>query len=150
MRRLVILVEGQFAAHDAKTAIGVIRYGPDPVVAVLDSTRAGGNVRQLLGDDPRFDIPIVATLDEALRQPEPPTALLIGIAPTGGRLPASWRATIFRAIEAGLDVLSGATRSSATTPSSRPLPPRSGSSTTGGRPSGWRPPSAGATYRASG
>jgi len=32
---------------------------------------------------------------------------LIGIAPTGGRLPDSWRAIILEAIEAGLDVLSG-------------------------------------------
>jgi len=33
--------------------------------------------------------------------------LLIGIAPTGGKLPASWRSTILAAIMAGLDVLSG-------------------------------------------
>ena len=57
----------------------------------------------LLG--PAVDIPVVATLDEAL--PLGPTALLIGIAPTGGRLPATWRSTILRAIDAGLDVLSG-------------------------------------------
>jgi uncharacterized NAD-dependent epimerase/dehydratase family protein len=33
--------------------------------------------------------------------------LLIGIAPTGGRLPDDWRQTILRAIGAGLDILSG-------------------------------------------
>ena len=65
--------------------MGVIRYGPDEVVAVLDSEIAGRNVSEWL---PGHDIPIVATLDEALALPEPPTALLIGIAPTGGRLPA--------------------------------------------------------------
>jgi uncharacterized NAD-dependent epimerase/dehydratase family protein len=104
LRRLVILAEGQFAAHSAKTAYGVIRYGRDDVVAVLDSTRAGQNVAAYL---PCRDIPIVATLDEALARPNPPDALLIGIAPTGGRLPESWRATILAAIDAGLDVLSG-------------------------------------------
>ncbi len=104
LRRLVILAEGQFAAHSAKTAYGVIRYGRDDVVAVLDSTRAGQNVAAYL---PGRDIPIVATLDEALARPNPPDALLIGIAPTGGRLPESWRATILAAIDAGLDVLSG-------------------------------------------
>ncbi len=89
--------------------MGVIRYGPDQVVAVLDSTRAGGNVSSLLGPSPRYDIPIVADLDTALAFPPErrPTALLIGIAPTGGRLPDAWRATIRRAIDAGLDVLSG-------------------------------------------
>ena len=35
-RRLVILTEGQFGAHNAKTAYGVIRYGRDDVVAVLE------------------------------------------------------------------------------------------------------------------
>src|SRR3982751_4137520 len=103
-RRLVILTEGQFSFHHAKTAFGVIRYGPDPVVAVLDSSIAGRNVSEWL---PGHDIPAVATLEEALALPTPPTALLIGIAPTGGRLPASWRTTILAAIRSGLDVLSG-------------------------------------------
>ena len=104
LRRLVILAEGQFAAHSAKTAYGVIRYGRDDVVAVLDSTRAGQNVTAYL---PGHDIPIVANLADALARPGPPDALLIGIAPTGGRPPESWRSTILAAIEARLDVLSG-------------------------------------------
>jgi uncharacterized NAD-dependent epimerase/dehydratase family protein len=103
-RRLVILAEGNFGFHHGKTAVGVIRYGPDDVRAVIDSTQAGGNVSSILPD---HDIPIVATLDEALeRQPRPDT-LLIGIAPTGGKLPDSWRTTILAAIRAGLDVHSG-------------------------------------------
>lgn len=103
-RRLAILTEGQFGFHHGKTAMGVIRYGPDPIAAVLDSTIAGRNVSEWL---PGRDIPIVATLRDALALPEPPTVLLIGIAPTGGKLPASWRATILEAIRAGLDVHSG-------------------------------------------
>jgi deazaflavin-dependent oxidoreductase (nitroreductase family) len=103
-RHLVILTEGQWGDHHAKTAYGVIRYGQDDIVAVLDSTRAGENVEAYL---PGHDIPIVATLADALALPTPPDALLIGIAPTGGRLPDSWRTTILAAIEAGLDVLSG-------------------------------------------
>src|SRR3954470_24210837 len=103
-RRLAILAEGQFGVHHGKTAVGVIRYGPDDVVAVIDSTQAGGNVSSIL---PGRDIPIVATLDEALAREPRPDTLLIGIAPTGGRLPDAWRATILAAIRAGLDVLSG-------------------------------------------
>ena len=100
----MILTEGQWHVHNAKTAIGVIRYGTDDVVALLDSTIAGRNVAEWL---PGHDIPAVATLAEALAVDPPPTALLIGIAPTGGRLPAPWRATILGAIDAGLDILSG-------------------------------------------
>ena len=103
-RRLVILAEGQFGFHHGKTAVGVIRYGPDDVVAVIDSTQAGGNVSSILPDR---DIPIVPDLDAALALQPRPDTLLIGIAPTGGRLPETWRATILAAIRAGLDVHSG-------------------------------------------
>jgi uncharacterized NAD-dependent epimerase/dehydratase family protein len=104
-RRLVILTEGQFRIHDAKTALGVMRYGRDTVVALLDSTMAGRLASDVAGPDPRYDVPGVATLEEALALH--PDALLIGIAPTGGRLPPAWRATIVAALRAGLDVLSG-------------------------------------------
>jgi uncharacterized NAD-dependent epimerase/dehydratase family protein len=102
-RRYVVLAEGAFGELPSKTAMGVIRYGRDRVVAVLDSTRAGRNARDWLG--PGFDIPVVATLDEALQRR--PDALLIGIAPPGGRLPASWREVIAAAIEHDLDIVSG-------------------------------------------
>ncbi|HJW22840.1 MAG TPA: DUF1611 domain-containing protein [Candidatus Limnocylindrales bacterium] len=103
-RRLVILTEGQFSAHNAKTAQGVIRYGTDPIVALLDSTIAGRNVAEWM---PGYDIPVVGTLADALAMPGPPDALLIGIAPTGGKLPESWRATILDAIAAGMEIHSG-------------------------------------------
>ena len=103
-RRLLILTEGQFRAHNAKTAMGVIRYGADEMVALLDSSIAGRNVREWL---PGHDIPAVATLDEALALPVRPDTLLIGIAPTGGKLPSDWRSIILDALRAGLDVHSG-------------------------------------------
>lgn len=102
-RRYVILAEGQFGETASKTAIGVIRYARDAVVAIIDSTRAGRNVGEWLG--PTYDIPIVASLDDVLSLA--PTALLLGTAPVGGRIPPPWRATILRAIESGLDVISG-------------------------------------------
>ena len=104
MRRLVILTEGQFGPHHAKTAMGVIRYGTDPISAVLDSSIAGRNISEWV---PGKDIPAVASLAEALALPEPPNTLLIGIAPTGGRLPDEWRRIILDAIGAGMDVHSG-------------------------------------------
>lgn len=105
-RRLVILTEGQFAPHSGKTAFGVIRYGRDEVVAVLDSTLAGHNVAEWI---PGHDIPIVGSLDDALDLPgrPRPDTLLIGIAPTGGRLPDSWHLVLHAAIDAGLELHSG-------------------------------------------
>lgn len=106
-QRLVIFAEGSLDPHAGKTAFGVLRYGERPVVAVIDSTRAPGrmgDVRRLPG---REDVPIVASVDEALALPEPPDALLIGIAPTGGQLRGAWRRPLLRAIEARLDIISG-------------------------------------------
>ena len=104
MTAIAILAEGGFSEHDAKTATGVLRYGADPVVAVIDSTRAGSRVRDHIpGLD--SDVPVVAGVDQALARG--PTVLLVGIAPAGGKLPDAWRAAIMRSIEAGLDVESG-------------------------------------------
>ena len=51
-RRLVILPRATSAFHHGKTAMGVIRFGHDKVVAVIDSTQAGRNVREWLGSGP--------------------------------------------------------------------------------------------------
>lgn len=101
--RFVALAEGAFNPFRAKTASAVIRYAPEQVVAVLDSTRAGTNVQDVLGFG--GDIPVVASLAEALGRG--PTALLIGIAPPGGRLPDEWRAIVLAAMDAKLDIWSG-------------------------------------------
>ncbi len=106
-RRLVILAEGNFGYHHGKTAMGVIRFGQDRVVAVIDSAQAGRNVREWLGDSGRFDIPIVGSLSDALGFVPRADALLIGIAPAGGRLPDEWRQVVLSAIRSGLDILSG-------------------------------------------
>ena len=102
-RRLVILTEGH-GIDDAKTATGVIRYGSDDIVAVLDSTMVGRNVSESL---PGHDIPFVGRLSDALDRPVGPDGLLLGIAPTGGKLPPAWRSIILEAIDAGLDIHSG-------------------------------------------
>jgi uncharacterized NAD-dependent epimerase/dehydratase family protein len=102
-RRYLILAEGQFGEPGSKTAMGVIKYGREPVVAVLDSTRAGRDVAEWLGQERAA--PIVSTLAEALSLG--PTALLIGTAPQGGRIPPPWRAIIVDAITHGLDIVSG-------------------------------------------
>src|SRR5215467_10733474 len=105
MRRIVILAEGAFGWHSGKTATGVIRYGQDQVVAVIDSTKAGQDVSQALEADLGRGIPIVRDIHEALSYR--PDTLLIGIAPKGGDLPPEWRGQLLASIEAGLDIISG-------------------------------------------
>src|SRR3712207_9137517 len=81
-----ILAEGWFANRHAKTAHGLIRYGRDEVVAVIDSTLAGRSVRDVMPELGR-DTPIVGSLEEALEHS--PTSILVGLAPAGGALPAA-------------------------------------------------------------
>src|SRR5215207_8778573 len=103
-RRYAILAEGRFADSSAKTAHGLIRYGKDEVVCVMDSTLAGERVAGVLPDLGR-DAPIVGTLQEALDLS--PTSILVGLAPAGGRLPEEWMETLRVAAEAGLEIVSG-------------------------------------------
>ena len=81
MRRIAILAEGSFDRQNAKTAVGVLRYSQDTVVAVIDSTRAGQDAAVALGDPagPGRGVPIVANFAATL--PFQPDTLLIGIAP---------------------------------------------------------------------
>lgn len=107
MRRIAILAEGAFGPLSAKTAVGVLRYGSDTVVAVIDSASAGMMADEVLGmvGGVGAGIPVVRDVEEALKYS--PDTLLIGIAPIGGRLPDAWRPGILRSLSAKLDVISG-------------------------------------------
>jgi uncharacterized NAD-dependent epimerase/dehydratase family protein len=95
--RLLILAEG-FSAdpHYGKTAHGVLAYGERPVVALLDSTRAGETEK---------GVPVVASVDDALGFN--PTTALVGVATQGGRFPPAWRELLKTAISRGLNVENG-------------------------------------------
>ena len=97
----MILTDGHSDSHTAKTAICVLRYRPEEVVAVLDRSAAGKTCGELLGVG--GSIAVVASLAEV---PEANT-LLIGIAPPGGRIPQPWRPIVLEAIDRGLTVVSG-------------------------------------------
>ena len=102
-RRLLLLADGCFTTADAKTAACIAMYRPRDVAAVLDATRAGQSVHEVLGFG--GDAPIVASIDEALRfQPE---IAIVGTAPAGGDLDPMVRAHVAHCLQAGLDVVSG-------------------------------------------
>ena len=100
-RKILILTEGLTSPHSAKTACSVIRYRRDEVVGVLDTTVPPQPCQALL--EVGGDLPVVNSLDALPGA----NVLLIGIAPTGGTLPAPMRALVLGAIERGLDVESG-------------------------------------------
>jgi uncharacterized NAD-dependent epimerase/dehydratase family protein len=105
-QRIAVLAHEKFPDR-SKTANGVLRYGEQEVVAVLDRDRAGERVADHIGDVP--DAPIVADFAGARETAgeDDLDALLIGIAPIGGGFDESWRSDVRAAIEAGCDVISG-------------------------------------------
>lgn len=100
-RKMVLLTQGHTEPDRGKTATNLVRYKPDECVALLDSTEVGKSSRELLGVG---DVPVVGSLAEAPGA----NTLVLGIAPTGGRIPPAWRAVILEAISRyNMDVLSG-------------------------------------------
>ena len=95
--KLLVLAEG-FSGdpHYGKTARGVLAYGQRPVVALLDSTRAG---------ETQGGVPIVASVDDALSLG--PTTAVVGVATQGGRFPPAWRELLRTCIGQGLHVENG-------------------------------------------
>jgi len=100
-RRIVILTDGYNDPHTAKTAHCMLRYRAELVAAVLDRRTAGRTTGEVMGVG--GNTPIVASLDQV---PEA-DALLVGIAPPGGKIPAHWRPIVLEAIRRGLTVISG-------------------------------------------
>jgi len=96
-KRYLILAEGRSGdPHYGKTARGILRYAPDPTVAILDSTRAGESYES---------VPVVATVEEGLQYG--PTTAVVGVATQGGRFPPAWRELLKQCIASGLDIESG-------------------------------------------
>jgi len=115
--RVAILAEGLFARATAKTAIGVLRYAPYPVVAVIDSTRAGTNAWEHIGGRPADApsssqslvggdaVPVVATVGEAIDHGA--DVILIGTAAAGGRIADAYRPLLAEALRRGIEVWNG-------------------------------------------
>jgi uncharacterized NAD-dependent epimerase/dehydratase family protein len=101
--RFLILADGDFGPMTSKTANSVIRYLPERTVGVLDRQQAGKTVQDVLGFG--GDIPVVGSIRVGLALR--PTAILVGIAPQGGRLPEEWRSWLGEALDAGCDLWSG-------------------------------------------
>jgi uncharacterized NAD-dependent epimerase/dehydratase family protein len=101
--RFLIVADGDFEPMTSKTANSVIRFLPDRTVGVLDRRNAGKTVQEVLGFGGA--LPVVGSMREGLALG--PTAVLIGIAPQGGRMPAEWRAWLAEALDHGCDLWSG-------------------------------------------
>ena len=102
-QKTAIYAEGSMGTLFAKMAEGFIRYSSNPVTCVIDSCHAGKFVCDICKIEKK--IPIVETIEQALNLN--PEVLLLGTAPSGGRLPEDWIKVINKALEKGLSVVNG-------------------------------------------
>ena len=101
--RVAILLHKGIQGENGKTGLSFLRYSDVPIVAVIDSDCAGKSLETLTGMPQ--NAPIVASVEEALAYN--PNVLLIGIAPSGGKLPPEWLEEVKNGVSAGLSVVNG-------------------------------------------
>lgn len=105
----IVYCERLFGKTDGKTANGLVRFTKRyNVLCIIDSTQCGNDAGEVL-DGKRKNIPIVASLNEALQKfaGQKPKYFIIGIAPSGGKLPSECREVVLNAIKSGLNIDSG-------------------------------------------
>jgi uncharacterized NAD-dependent epimerase/dehydratase family protein len=115
--RIAILLHEGTQSSRGKTGLSLLRYCDKPIVAVIDYECAGDSLLELTGI--QRPVPIVASVADALSYQ--PTVLAIGIAPSGGALPAAWRQEVQQAVAAGLSIVNGLHTFMATDPELEPL-----------------------------
>ncbi|MEB3293518.1 MAG: DUF1611 domain-containing protein [Synechococcales bacterium] len=109
--RIAVMLHGGIEGTQGKTGLALIRYRPEQIAVVIDrdcdkpenAAWAGKSFAELTGIP--VNVPIVPSLQAALAYQ--PTVLAIGIAPSGGVLPAAWFAEVKQAILAGLSIANG-------------------------------------------
>lgn len=109
--KALVYCEGAFNTPNGKTAHGLVRFTERyEVVGIIDSRYAGKDAGEVLDGKP-YGIPIFKDIDAAIEELKAidriPKSLVIGLAPDGGRLPNSAKATVKKALEMGWNVDSG-------------------------------------------
>ncbi len=104
-QRLVVLQHGGIKGIFGKTGLSLLRYRGAEVVAVVDHETAGQNLRELTRLPLPHDIPIVASIKDAMVYH--PNVVAIGIAPPGGKIPDAWMGDLRAAVAAGVSIWNG-------------------------------------------
>jgi uncharacterized NAD-dependent epimerase/dehydratase family protein len=103
LSKVAIYMEGHLFTDYGKMGHGVLRYLPNPIVAVVDSQNSGKNINDCLPIE--IDVPVVNHIDVAISLGA--KVLILGIASSGGKIPKSWFQVIDRAVTKGLSIING-------------------------------------------
>jgi uncharacterized NAD-dependent epimerase/dehydratase family protein len=104
---VVVLLHHGLDNLRGKTGLTLLRYRRAPVLAVIDPAQAGSSLQAVTGI--AREVPVLASLEQALPLIADPaaTVAVVGLAPSGGRLPEAMHADLEAALRAGLSVASG-------------------------------------------
>ena len=100
---LVVHFDDQIARRNGKMGHGVLRFTANPVEGCIDRNHHGANSRDVLGFGP--DCPVVEDVAQALSLGA--EVLVLGMAPSGGRLPPHMFEEVDRAVDGGLSIANG-------------------------------------------
>ena len=101
--KVAIYLEGHFSTDYGKMGIGVLRYLSNTIVAVIDSKNNCKNTNEF--NSIERNVPIVGNLDAAVLNGA--EVLILGIAPSGGKIPEAWFKVIESAISKNLSIING-------------------------------------------
>jgi uncharacterized NAD-dependent epimerase/dehydratase family protein len=102
---VILLHDAIDRPEDGKTGLALLQYAENPIAAVIDRKFAGKSFREAANRPDLPDVPIVASMEEALAFG--PAAVAIGLAPLGGQLTEFLWGEIETALAAGVDVING-------------------------------------------
>jgi uncharacterized NAD-dependent epimerase/dehydratase family protein len=104
--KVAVYMEDHIDSDYGKMGIGVVRYLKNPIVGIVDSKFAGKNINRIAEfNDVSKDITIYKNLAEVISRGA--EVLILGIAPSGGRIPESWNSVINEALNSGLSIVNG-------------------------------------------
>jgi uncharacterized NAD-dependent epimerase/dehydratase family protein len=103
----IVLTNGQLGKAPAKTAHGLIRgTSRYNIIGVIDEAAAGRDAGEVV-DGTHRNIPVFATLTEAVRQLPTIHYCLVGVATKGGVLPSDMKELLKNVMQHGISVVNG-------------------------------------------
>ena len=100
MTRRIVILTARLETATPKTAVNLLRYLPDEIVAVVDAEHHGKSCAELFGIE--LNIPVVGSLNDIEAD-----TLILGTAPAGGKIPPEMRSVLLEALRRKMNVVSG-------------------------------------------
>jgi len=101
--KIAIHFDDQLGRINGKMGHGALRYLDNPVACVIDAAHHGKRLHEVINFG--MDCPVVASVDDAAKLGA--EVLILGMAPSGGRLPSHLLGDLDRAISLGLSIING-------------------------------------------